>query len=41
MTSAIKFLSTDGKFAASMLAPDHVAMTFQTAFVNRTSIASV
>ena len=30
MTSAIKFLSSDGKFAASMLKPDEVALSFQT-----------
>jgi hypothetical protein len=30
MTSVIKFLSSDGKFAASMLTPDEVARSFQT-----------
>jgi hypothetical protein len=30
MTSAIKFLSSDGKFAASMLTPDEVTRSFQT-----------
>jgi hypothetical protein len=41
MTSAVKFLSSDGKLAASGLAPDQVGRSFQAALVSTTSVASV
>jgi len=34
MTSAIKFLSSDGTLAASTLAPDKVVGSFQTALMS-------
>lgn len=36
MTSAIKFLGSDGEFAASMLAPDEVAQSFQASLKSAT-----